>query len=211
MKYFQNNWRSFLVLSLFLGLAINFRTFLLTNVFEPIAILLWAAWRIVISVDQNIYWMILILISSILMIRIAPFRKKTPDTVYGEDRSPANRVEDWLRLMKDASLGMDQTEYLRDSLKWLLQSIQQVERFHSMNLDEAVKTEVPLLPPAVQRFLFPPKRTHNVFSGDYRMRLFFLTPKWFRRWAGTTFRTDNVAIEETLLWMESVMEINNDQ
>lgn len=211
MKYLRNNWRSFLVLSLLLGLVINFRTFLLTNVFEPIAILLWAAWRIVISVDQNTYWIILILISSILMIRIAPCRRKTLGTVYGEDRSPVSRVEDWLRLMKNASLGMDQTEYLRDSLKRLLLSIQQVERFHSMNLDEAVKTEEPLLPPAVQRFLFSPKRTHNIFSGDYRMRLFFLTPKWFKRWASTALQINNFEIEETLSWMESVMEISNDQ
>jgi len=193
------------------GLAINFRTYLVTNVFEPIAILLWASWRIVISVDQNIYWMILILFSSILMIRIAPFRRKTPGKVYSEDRSPVNRVEDWLRLMKNASLGMDQTEYLRDSLKRLLLSIQQVERFHSMNLDEAVKTEVPLLPPAVEHFLFSSKRKRTMFFGDYRMRLFFLTPKWFRRWAGTALQIDNTAIEETLSWMESVMEISNDQ
>lgn len=211
MKYLQRNWRSFLVLSLFLGLAISFRTFLLTNIFEPIAILLWAAWRIVISVDQNTYWIILILISSFLMIRITPFRRKKPGTVYGEDRNPVNRVEDWLRLMKNASLGMDQTGYLRDSLKRLLLSIQQAEQFHSMNLDEVVNTEAPLLPTAVHLFLFPPKRKHNMFSGDYRMRLLLLTPKWFRRWAGKAFQINNVAIEETLSWMESIMEISNDQ
>lgn len=211
MKHLRNNWRAFILLSLFLGLALFFRTFLIMNVFEPIAVLFWAAWRIVSSVHQNIYWTILIVICLILMIRVIPFRKNASGPAYGDEHPLPNRVEDWLRLMKNASLGMDETDYLRDSLKRLLISIDQLDGFHTMKPDETAMLEAGLLPETVHRFLFPAKGIRNMFSGDHRLQVLSLTPKWFRRWASKVFQIDNPAIEETLAWMESLMEINNDQ
>lgn len=211
MKHLQNNWRPFIVLSLFLGSAIIFRTFLITNIFEPIAMLFWAAWRIVSSVHQNIYWIILILICSIPVMRLIPFRRNTSGSAYRDDYSPIERVEDWQTLMKNAPLGMAETGYLRDSLKRLLISVQQLERFSSVKLDQIAVPEAASLPLAVRRFLFPAKEKDKMPSEDFRLQLLFLTPKWFRRWAGKVFQIDNSAIEETLMWMESLMEISNDQ
>lgn len=211
MKPLQNNWRPFLLLSLFLGSAVIFRTFLITNIFEPIAMLFWAAWRILSSVHQNIYWIILVLICSIPVIRLIPFRRYTSGSAYREAYSPIDRVEDWLRLMKNAPLGMAETEYLRDGLKRLLISAQQLERFPSMKADQMAVPEAVSLPLVVRRFLFPAKEKDKMSSGDFRLQLLFLTPKWFRRWAGKPFQIDNPAIEETLTWMESLMEISNDQ
>ncbi len=173
--------------------------------------LFWVAWRIMSSVHQNIYWITLILICSIPVIRLIPFRRNTPGLAYSDEYSPVNRVEDWLMLLKNAPLGMDETEYLRNRLKRLLISTQQLERFPSVKLDEIVVPEGTSLPLAVRRFLFPTKDKHKKFPGDYRLQLLFLTPKWFRRWAGKFFRIDYPAIEETLTWMESLMEISNDQ
>ncbi|HLO15543.1 MAG TPA: hypothetical protein VK206_11985 [Anaerolineales bacterium] len=202
----QNNWRPLLVLSLFLGLAIYFQAFLMTNIFEPIAVLFWALWRIIASVHQNYFWMILILISSMLLIRFIPFTRNTSGSAYPDERSSPNRVEDWLRLMKNASDGTEETEFLRDSLKRLLISIYQVEQPHYMKMDEGVMPEAALLPEIVHRFLFPTKRKHNC-----RSQILLFIPKWIRNWASKVFQIDNPPIEETLEWMESVMEINNDQ
>lgn len=211
MKHLQNNWRPFIVLSLFLGSAIIFRTFLITNIFEPIAMLFWAGWRIVSSVHQNIYWIILILICSIPVMRLIPFKRNTSGSAYRDDYSPIERVEDWQTLMKNAPLGMAETGYLRDSLKRLLISVQQLERFSSVKLDQIAVPEAASLPLAVRRFLFPAKEKDKMPSEDFRLQLLFLTPKWFRRWAGKVFQIDNSAIEETLMWTESLMEISNDQ
>lgn len=211
MKYLQNNRCLVLVLGLFLGFAIIFRTFLIANIFEPITVLVWAAWRSVSSVHQNIYWIILVLICSIPVIRLIPFRRNTSVSAYRDGYSPINRVEDWLTLMKNASLGMAETEYLRDNLKRLLISVQQLERFPAMKLDQIAVQEAASLSLAVHRFLFPTKEKDKMPSNDFRLQLLFLTPKWFRRWAGKVFQIDNSAIEETLIWMESRMEINNDQ
>ena len=82
----------------------------------------------------------------------------------------------------------------------------QVEQPHSMNMVEGVMPEAALLPEIVHRFLFSTKKKH-----DYRLQILLLLPKWIRNWASKVFQIDNPPIEETLEWMESVMEINNDQ
>ena len=206
MKYLQNNWRLFIVLSLFLGLVIYFQSLLITNIIEPTAVLFWASWRIIASVHQNYYWTILILISSTLLIRFLPFRKKASGLAYSEEQSTTNRVADWLRLMQDASDGTGETDYLRASLERLLRSIYQVDRSRSMEVDEAVMPEAALLPEAVHRFLFPEKKKHN-----FRLQILWFVPKWFRKWTNRVFQNGNSPIEATLAWMESVMEINHDQ
>lgn len=206
MKDGQNNWRLLLGPGLFLGLLIYFRSFLITNIFEPIAILFWALWRIITSVDQNYYWTILILISAMLLIRFLPLKRNTSRLAYRAEQRLPNRVEDWLRLMKNACDGTDETEYLRDSLKRLLVSIYQAEQSHSLNTDEGSMPEAALLPETVHRFLFPVKGKH-----DYRLQILLFTPKWIRRRVSKVFQIDNSPIEETLAWMESMMEINNDQ
>lgn len=189
-----------LALGLFSGLLIYFQSFLITNIFEPIAVLFWALWRMISSVHQNYYWTILILISSMLFIRFIPLKKNTSRLAYRAEQKLPNRVEDWLRLMKNAYDGTNETEYLRDSLKKLLISIYQAERSHSLNMDEGG------LPETVHRFLFPIRRKH-----DYRLQILLFIPKWIRRWVSNVFQIDNTPIEETLAWMESIMEINNDQ
>ncbi len=211
MRLLQRNWRSFLVLSLFLGLAIYFRAFLIANIFEPIAVLFWLLWRIIASVHQNVYWTALILACLILMLRFIPFRGKPPVLEHSDDYSLSNRVEHWLVMMKIVSLGMDETEYLRDDLRRLLISIYKLERFSSVQPDEIVMPETVALPPAVQSFLFPAKGKRKMFTGNYRLQLLSLMPKWFRRGISKVLQTDNTAIEETLAWMESQMEINNGQ
>jgi hypothetical protein len=206
MQRLRANWRPLVVLSLFLGLAIYFHSFLITNVFEPVAVLFWAVWRIIASVHQNIYWTTLVLLCSLLLIRFLPFRRNSAGPAYPPEHSSPNRVEDWLRLMKNASPGTDETEYLRDRLKRLLLSVHQAEQAHSLRVDEMGMQESEFLPEAVRRFLFPTKEKH-----DFRSQLFLLLPIWLRKGANKIFQIDTIAIEETLTWMESMMEINNDQ
>jgi len=212
MRDLNSFLRPFLALSLFLTLAIGFRSFLITNVIEPIAALFWAVWRIVSSVNQTFYWMILIFICLILMMRFIPFGKSNSShSAYNYKHSSPNRVEYWRTLMINAALDKDEAEYLRDNLNQLLTAIDQLERSHPGNLDETVMPEQTSLPIAVQRFLFSAKGNHKMWSGDYRLRLLFITPGRFRRWAIKFIQPDHALIEETLTWMETTMEISHDR
>ena len=205
--------RPFLVLCLFLALVLWFRSFLMMNIIEPIAILLWAFWRIITSVNQNIYWMVLIVICLILVIRLVPSGDdNSPSPAYNYVYKSLNRVEHWRILIKDAILGKEETEYLRDSLKKLFISvIAQAERSDPTDLEEIIATEKIPLPIAAHRFLFPPKGMGGMFSTSRRLNIMFLTPRWFRRWAGKFIQQDTTSIDKILEWMESEMEISYDR
>src|SRR5512138_1846947 len=109
MRSLRINWRPLLVLGLLLGLMLYFHTFLITNIFEPITLLFWVLWRIVMSVHQSVYWAVLILAGSILLVCSIPFKRKPASPAYGDDYSPVDRVEHWSTLLKIASFGTDKT------------------------------------------------------------------------------------------------------
>jgi hypothetical protein len=205
--------RPFLVLGLFLGLAINFRSFIMINIIEPIAIMLWASWRIISSVNQNIYWIILIIFCSILMVRLIPVGNDDSSNFGNNFKySSQSRVEYWQSLISNALMGKDEFEYLRDNLKKLLISLIALEeRSKQTNAEDADSLSQIPLPIAIHDFIFPPKGKYKNFSKDYRVQLLFLIPRWFRKWAGKFIRPGNTGIDETLKWMESTMEINRDK
>ena len=63
-----------------------FRGFVLTFLIEPIGWLLWAAWRILASIDRSLIWLVLIIACSLLIIRLVP-----PDVVVGQGDHAASR------------------------------------------------------------------------------------------------------------------------
>jgi len=205
--------RPFLVLGLFLGLAISFRSFLMINIIEPIAVLLWAFWRIICSVNQNNYWIILIIFCLILVFRLVPDGNRNfSRSAYKYKYRAQSRVEHWQSLLTNAMMEKHGIESLRSNLKELLISmIDEEERSNPMSSEKAALLGQLPLPVSVQDLLFPPKRKHKIISGDFRFRPLFLTPKWFRGWARKFIQPDNTSIDEVLEWMESTMEINHDK
>ena len=63
-----------------------FRGFVLTFLIEPIGWLLWAAWRILASIDRSLIWLVLIIACGLLIIRLVP-----PDVVVGQGDHAGSR------------------------------------------------------------------------------------------------------------------------
>jgi len=200
------------ILLLFVSLVVIFRSSLLTNIVEPVVLILWLFWRILSSVDQSIYWVVLIIFSSILVIRIIPYRKEQPsNTAYDYSYTPVNRVEYWQKLLIEADLGKNESEYLRDSLKELLISvITQVRRSDSSNPEEIIAERSASLPLEARRYLFPPGGKNGTFYMDHQRNLRFFIPGWIRRWARKYVLEDYGLIDETINWMETELEINDE-
>ena len=213
----MNNLKKYLppllVLSFFLGSAIGFHSLIMTNIIEPIAVLLWAFWRIVSSVNQNNYWMILIVCCSILALRlVSAGNRNHPNSAYNYKHRVQSRVEYWQSLLTNAMMERQGVEHLRSNLKELLISmVEQEEHSNPGNSEEFVSKGQTPLPISAHDFLFPPKRKYKMFSGGYPLQLLFLTPGWFQRRAGKFIQPDNTPIDEVLKWMESAMEINHDK
>jgi hypothetical protein len=216
MDRLKKNMLPFLILIFLMGLAIGFRSFLMVNIIEPVAYLCWAIWRAAASVNQNIYWGILIVICSILMIRLIPSEKDNAagsayHSYHYTYKSP-NRVEYWNTLIQNAVLGKDEAEQLRENLKRLLESIiAQDGRSDPTELEKLIETGTVPLSRETRDFLFPPKGMSGISSLRQRLDITSFIPKRFHRWAGKFIRQDTVSMAEILERMEIEMEITHDK
>ncbi len=202
----------FLVLGLFLGLAIAFPSLLMGYLVEPLAISLWLAWRVVLSVDQSVYWTLLILVCSTLMLAFLSYGER--DTATEErtgGRGLGVRLERWQLLLKAAAREDDEDSELRMRLRSLLASvIGAAVESDPAPLEKALAMKKISLPPEAQRYLFP-SPTDNKGVGARLPHLLSRPADWFRRLIGRQTLQDGAAIEELLGWMESTMEIRHDE
>jgi hypothetical protein len=200
-------------MTLFVSFIVIFRAFIFTNIVRPVALLFWALWRIVSSVNQNIYWVALIVLCLILILRILPFDQDISSrSIYNDRaRSPA-RVEHWQTLIKAAVPGNDKSRLLRDSLRNLLISvISQDEQFNPIDLEKIIATGEAPISLAAQQYILPTGNRDRKFSIKQKMATLLLTPIWLRKWIGKFIHQDYTSIDETLRWMETELEINDEK
>jgi len=201
-----------LLIVLFVILVVSFRSFFLANIIEPVALLLWALWHVISSVDQHIYWVVLIVMCSILAIRLLPSGiEDSHESVYSRmDQSPS-RVDYWQALIKDAALGSDENERLHENLKNLLLTVvAQDERAEPVKIEDVIAKGKTPLSPTTQRLLFPQNGTRRKFPVYQRLKFLYLAPRWLRRWANKFVHHDYTLIDETLRWMETELELNDE-
>jgi len=201
-----------LIIVIFVILVVSFRSFLLANIIEPIALLLWAIWHVISSVDQHIYWVILIVIYSILAIRLLPSGiEDSHESAYGRmDQSPS-RVDYWQSLIKDAALGSDENERLHGNLKNLLLTVvDQDERAETVELEDVIAKGKTPLSLTTQRLLFPQNEADRNFPVGQRLKFLYFGPRWLRGWANRFVHQDYTLMDETLRWMEIELELNDE-
>ena len=201
-----------LVVGFLASLLFIFRTFFMSNIIEPVAIFLWAIWRIICSVDQKIYWMLLVVICFLLVIRLFPTGKDNiAHPTYRYRYNSPDRVKYWQTLITHANLGQDQAEYFRDSLKQLLISaFADGKQSHPAGMEEFISSGMLPLSPLARRFLFPPKRTAGLGFMSRLPSIRSLLPGWLRKWVGGFVQQDTAPIDEILKHMENEMELNHD-
>jgi hypothetical protein len=188
MKPAQKRLLAFLLLTLAAALVLFFQDFLMAYVFIPVAALGWAVWRMVGSLHQNVLWITLLLAGFILTIRlIPPKRDRPPSSAYQYDYKPPNRYENWRKQFADAARGKNERDYLRKNLEIL-----------SENFDH---NRTPL-PDAAARYLAGQSKKRGAISA--------LVPGWLRKLTGSDFDQDSPSINALLNWMETELEIQND-
>jgi hypothetical protein len=201
---------SLFVLALLVVAIEPFRLFFMANVIQPIALVCWAAWRIVASVDQNVYWTILIVVCLILVIRLIPGKDDSATNLaYQYSYKSSSRVEYWKTLIADGLVGKEREAALRDALKQLLVSaIPHMEGSGSRDLEERLATGKVGLSPQARRFLFPPGASREL---SFRHWFSPILPRWLRRSAVESILRDPSTLDEILAYIETQMEIRNDR
>lgn len=203
----------FLVLGSLAGIAIGFRSFFMANFVEPVALLCWAVWRIIISVDQNICWGILIVVCVILAFRLIPSREDNlPNPSYTYRYKSPHRVEFWQKMISESLLAREDIALLRGNLATLLASaIAKPGQAGATGLEEIVATSKRPLSLRAVRFLFPQKRSDGAFFRNHRLDVKSLISKRLRDADGKFVRQDTLAIAEILEYMEAEMEMSHDR
>lgn len=212
MDRIKKNIPHLLILVFFVSLGVIFRSFLMTNIIEPIALMFWLFWRTLSSVEQNIYWIALIVFCVILVVRLIPYRiDKSPVSAYNYSYNSLPRVEYWHSVLDDAVFGRNETDELRESLQELLAAvIAQIERSDLTAIDEIYLKERVFLSTAAYRYLFPPKRKHGMFSTNFKRNIMQLIPKRLRKRAKMYIQQDITTVDEILQWMEAELEISSE-
>lgn len=176
-------------------------------VVSPVAISLWAVWRIIISVDQSVYWVLLIALCCLLMLRVFSVHVGGP---LPEAEQPATqqptRVDHWRRVFREAGRTQEGEATLRGSLRNLLAAtVRQAEKPVIDDLGQALAALHVSLPPRVRQYLAIDE--HGQERPSRSFPLVARLGRWLRGAAGD----DEKVIDEVLQWMEDTMEIKRDQ
>lgn len=195
-----------LVFFLLIGLIIGLRFYLLDYFIKPIALLAWGVWRIILSVDQQYYWLLLIIICGWLVFRLIPFwRRQKEKQVYRYAYRPPSQLEHWQTLIKDSSSMGNGRDQLRSSLKELVITlIAQDEKSDQSNAEIRITQEINMLPSLVRDYLFPPDQVNGIFTRNVQKRA------WYRKISFIKQPDEYIFIDATLQWMETELEINHE-
>ncbi len=210
----MSNWKKYgywlLVLIILLALVIGFHSSVTAYIIEPIAVLLWVGWRTILTVDQSIYWFILIAICSVFILRLFPTWKRKARPAYSYNYASRNRVEYWQALLGDSMLGGDKPLLLRENLERLIHSVLNLsQESNSADMKQMMADGRISVPPAVQHFLFPPQEERKLFVNFQQLYSRFLSPNWLhKRMRSDT--PDTTSISEILVWMENDLEIKHE-
>jgi MFS family permease len=206
-----------LILGPFLLIGIMFPSFIQDNFVTPIALVLLLGWRIVESIDQPIYWFGLIFAAALYAFLRLYRLFQVPDT-FEQTQSPDSnatlqQINYWWTSLRLTDFRLDRSDGLERDLAHMLAALYASKQFRAIphEVYSALEQRQVPLPEPVYTFLFPAqssgaKRSIKQLLRDWRD----IPRKRIRRWTGREKAEYYQLLEQTLKFMESVMENEDD-
>jgi hypothetical protein len=204
-----------LLLWLFLLAALFFRAFLLDNFVRPVALVFWMVWRILLSVNQEIYWGLLIAVALVYaFLRLV--RKGLADTnseiSYGSYLTEA-AIDFWRTFILITNNEQAHINFLKQNLVEMLvrmYTASQPETPYWQVYEGLQSRQIPL-PEHIYSFLFPPNpMSHRSALEKFLYTLRRLPAQWARQRTGRAAAEYYQSLDEVLTFFESSLEINHD-
>ncbi len=205
-----------LLVGLLMLLGFLSASFLEDNLVMPIALVLALCWRIVQSVDQVVYWTILILgILGYLFVRLLmwlqePTDLEQPSTIG--TNTTLERISYWQNAIRFAGR-QTSSNILEQDLGKLLATLYASKQPEAVQFQvyDALEQRQIQLPDPVYAFLFPPepagsRRSLKQILASLRDR----RRKRLRRWTGRETDDYNQALESVITFMEASLETRHD-
>jgi hypothetical protein len=216
----MNRYKRYLPLALILGMllltGILFEPFVVNEILLPVAAAIWLLLRIfVLSVDQIIYWVGLIVLGFLLVVFrvIHHLIYRSGPVKLGSSPDPSLALmsaEAWRNRIELAAGGSAEQAILKRELAWVLVSMYTHRRSGSAYLEvyEPLRQKKIPLPEAVWAFIFekdPPARKPG-FVQSIRTAVQTRIQKWSGRETAEYYQT----IAEVLSFLETSLEMNDD-
>jgi len=108
-----------LILVSLVALGLAFRSFVMAEIVEPLALVVWLIARFFMSINQKVYWTGVILLVILAGFQFLPaLRRRSAKGHYEEVKDPENRLEYWYTLIKQPK----KRESLEENLQKLISS-----------------------------------------------------------------------------------------
>jgi hypothetical protein len=203
-----------LLLGLVLLLGFLFRVFILENFVKPVALVFWLIWRVLLSIDQGVYWSLLILLAVFYaFIHFARGWVSTKPTPPLDSNLTLETVDYWRMFIRLSVREKARVSVLKQNLEEMLVTMytsRQPETPH-WEVSEALRQRQIPLPESIYAFLFPRKplsSRRSLRQVLHAIREAFR--EWARRRTGQDVAEYYRSIEEVLNFMETSMEISHD-
>lgn len=203
-----------LVSGVLLLAGILLRDFLLVNFVQPMALMLWVGRRVIISIDQSVYWAGLILaVTFITLLRLSKQQTIHETEHPHSGNATLNNMGHWRTLILLTSDETDQLNFLKHSMRTLLKDIyaSKSPSLVPWKIYQGVEEGDISVPESIRNFLMldpVPKPPPNLIE---RLRRFIQSPfGWGRRWT-RQYQADYYRnIAESISFMENELENEDD-
>jgi hypothetical protein len=209
------------ILGLFLLVGFSFPSFVQDNFIAPIALVLWLCWRILQSVDQQVYWAALIF-AVVIYCLIRLYRWALGVDTLEQIQSPApngalEQIRNWRTSIRLTDFRIDRSNFLARNLARnlakMLAAVYASKQLHVTQYEiySALEQREMPLPEPVYAFLFLTQSSGAKRSIKQMLRSLRDIPRQqIRRWTGREKAEYYQLLDQVLQFMESVMENEHD-
>jgi hypothetical protein len=205
---------AFLIAALVIFLVLLFWPFVLGNIIQPTALVLWLLLRIlVLGIHQKYIWYAFILAAALLLLRILrQTHSQLPSPASFQTDTTRTSISYWRGLFLYNKQDIREDKALKRQLAHLLTALYALKQGapHDFRMyDDLQRGTIPL-PDNFHAFLFPPEPVSVGPLKKYFQSLQKTPRRCIRRWTGQEKAEHHKMIDEVLNFIETSLEINND-
>ena len=205
------------ILGLFLLVGFSFPSFVQDNFITPLALVLLLCWRILQSVDQQVYWIALIfavMMYALIRLYRSILGSDTFEQTQSVDLNAAlEQIRNWRTSIRLTDFKIDRSNILAHNLATMLAAVYASKQLHITQYEiySALEQREMPLPEPVYTFLFPAQASGAKRSIQQTLRSLRDIPRQrIRRWMGREKAEYYHLLDQVLKFMESVMENEHD-
>ena len=201
------------ILGFGLLLGIVFRDWVLANFVRPMAVVLLVAWRLVLSIHQAVYWgLVLLAAAAVACYRLFQALVKVEEVAPQSSVTILKSIGYWQAALVATDVDSWAALALKRDLARILVAIIATQQPDAKpyDLHEALRLGRIPVPAAIHAFLFPDQAAKAERPWRRRLRRLAEAPRTLlRQWTGRDKAEYYQILEETLEYMETLMEMRH--